>query len=249
MTENTICEVEDWIKEYVKSAHAKGVVVGMSGGKDSLVTAKLCADALGKENVLGIILPNGKMKDIADALEACKLVGIRCYEANISGAVDSILEETKKVLIEEGTTASTVTTTNVPPRVRMTMLYAIASSLNFLVANTSNLSEAMVGYTTKWGDNVGDFSPLGSFTKTEVCEIGIALGLPEHLVNKTPDDGLSGKSDEENLGVTYEEIDRYIRTGESKDSEKILALAKKSFHKRNGVAKFENGKPNFLTKK
>lgn len=249
MIENTINNVENWIKEYVYGANAKGVVVGMSGGKDSLVTAKLCADALGRENVLGVLLPNGEMKDAWAAKEACKVVEIRYHEANISNAVNSILEGTKNVLHQEWTPVSSVTKTNISPRVRMTMLYAIASSLGYLVVNTSNLSEAMVGYTTKWGDNVGDFSPLGSFTKTEVCEIGLALGLPEHLVLKTPDDGLSGKSDEENLGVTYEEIDRFIRTGESKDSEKILELSKKSSHKRDGVAKFENGRKNFLDNK
>lgn len=246
MNKKEIKKIEDWIATYVQSAKAKGVVLGMSGGKDSLVTAKLCIDALGSENVLGVIMPNGKMKDISVAERTCKLLGMRYYVLDIKDAVDSIISRTKKLLKAEKAELTSVTTTNVPPRVRMTMLYAVAGSLNYLVANTSNLAEAMVGYTTKWGDNVGDFAPLANYTKTEVCEIGQLLGLPHELVFKAPDDGLSGKTDEEKLGVTYAEIDNMIRKGKSASAEKVLALSKASKHKRIGVVKFENDRKNFL---
>ena len=129
----------------------------------------------------------------------------------------------------------------------MTVLYALAASLNYLVANTSNLSEISVGYSTKWGDCVGDFAPLANLTKTEVCELGLGLGLPKTLVQKSPCDGLTGKTDEDNLGITYENLDSYIRTGKiNKDTEDILRLHKISAHKRNGIAKFESGYKNFL---
>lgn len=246
MDKSVIDKVEQWVGESVSDAGAEGVVLGMSGGKDSLVTAALCVQALGSDKVLGVIMPNGDMKDITVAIETCKLLGIRYHIANIAKATGGINECVSEILEKEGRPVSGVTTTNIPPRVRMATLYGIGGSLNYLVANTSNLSEAMTGYTTKWGDNVGDFSPLGDFTKTEVCEIGQMLGLPDHLVYKAPDDGLSGVTDEEKLGVSYAEIDKFIRTGESKDREKILALFGRSEHKRRGVPKFRNGYKNFL---
>ena len=140
-----------------------------------------------------------------------------------------------------------MTTFNVPPRLRMVTLYSIAGSLGYLVANTSNLSEGMVGYTTKWGDNVGDFGPLANFTKEEVCEIGILLGLPDRLVNKIPDDGLSGQSDEEKLGFSYAELDNFIRHGKKGEKfDKISHMHKISQHKRIGVVKYENDLKNYF---
>ncbi len=219
----------------------------MSGGKDSLVTAKLCADAIGKENVIGIIMPNGEMKDCSVAKESCDIIGIRYYEVNIGNIYGNVIDSTTPILKKEGKPLSTVTTFNVPPRLRMVTLYSIAGSLGYLVANTSNLSEGMVGYTTKWGDNVGDFGPLANFTKEEVCEIGILLGLPDRLVNKIPDDGLSGQSDEEKLGFSYAELDNFIRHGKKGEKfDKISHMHKISQHKRIGVVKYENDLKNYF---
>ena len=247
MDKREIENIKNYIKDYLKEAHANGVVLGMSGGKDSLVTAKLCADAIGKENVIGIIMPNGEMKDCSVAKESCDIIGIRYYEVNIGNIYGNVIDSTTPILKKEGKPLSTVTTFNVPPRLRMVTLYSIAGSLGYLVANTSNLSEGMVGYTTKWGDNVGDFGPLANFTQEEVCEIGILLGLPDRLVNKTPDDGLSGQSDEEKLGFSYAELDNFIRHGKKGEKfDKISHMHKISQHKRIGVVKYENDLKNYF---
>ena len=173
-----------------------------------------------------------------NAIEDCEVLGIKYKTINIKNCYDSILSEVKSSLNNEE--LSSVTTINTAPRIRMTMLYAVAGTLNYLVANTSNLSEAMVGYTTKWGDNVGDFAPIAKLTKTEVCQIGIMLGLPERLVNKLPSDGLSGKSDEEKLGFSYQEIDDYVRFGKRGENfDKIIQCHNSSMHKRNGISSFD----------
>lgn len=238
----TIKNIESWIKDYViNQAHSNGVIIGMSGGKDSLVTAKLCANVLGKENVLGIIMPNDKMQDLEIAINSCEEIGIKYHIINIKETYDNILNSISPIFTSHDKPISSVTTINLPPRIRTNYLYAIAGSLNYLVANTSNLSEAMVGYTTKWGDNIGDFAPLATFTKTEVCKIGELLNLPTELVYKTPDDGLSGISDEEKLGFSYDELDNYIRLGiKSTNFQKIEKLNKLSNHKRLGVVKFDS---------
>ena len=249
MEDKEIKDIIEWIKNYVESAHAKGVVIGMSGGKDSLIVAKLCTLAIGEKNVFGVIMPNGEMQDYSDAVETCKLLNIPYTTINIENTYSSIIENVKSPLNSKNVTLNSVTTINVTPRVRMTTLYALAGSLNYLVANTSNLSETCVGYSTKWGDNVGDFSPVLNFTKNEVCEIGLKLGLPEKLVNKTPSDGLTGKSDEDNLGISYKNLDEFIRNGtKTSDYEKIILLYKKSSHKRNPMASFKTNKPNHLEK-
>ena len=245
MEQAVIKDLKNWIKEYVNNAYAKGVVLGMSGGKDSLVVAKLCADALGTDKVFGVIMPNGPMIDKNDAIKTCKLLGIKYTTLDISACYNSIIENTKFAL--NSLELSDVTTINTAPRVRMTTLYAIAGTLNYLVANTSNLSEASVGYTTKWGDNIGDFAPLANFTKSEVCEIGLMLGLPNDLVNKIPSDGLSGKSDEDKLGFSYSELDTFIRNG--KKGEKFDIIHKKykaSQHKRDGAVKYPYNKTNYF---
>lgn len=245
MEQNIIIELKEWIKNYVESAHANGVVIGMSGGKDSLVVAKLCVDALGKEKVFGVIMPNGEMLDKSDAERTCELLNINYVNLDISEGYNAILNNVKKALKSQE--LSDVTTINTAPRLRMTTLYAIAGSLNYLVANTSNLSEASVGYTTKWGDNIGDFAPLANFTKTEVCKIGLKLNLPEELVNKIPSDGLSGKSDEDKLGFSYEELDTYIREGKKgQNFDLINKKHKLSEHKRVGAIKFEYKKKNYF---
>ena len=242
--------VQNFIKNYVLTeTKSKGVVLGMSGGKDSLVTAKLCANALGKDKVLGIIMPNGEMKDCEIAIDSCKIIGIRYYIIDINNIYNSFIDSVKDVFEKELEQLSTITTFNIPPRIRMTMLYAIAGSMGYLVANTSNLSEKEVGYTTKWGDNVGDIAPLVNFTKNEVCEIGLMLGLPEKYVNKVPDDGLSGQSDEEKLGFSYSQLDNLIRKGEKGDEQgyqKIMQMHRLSEHKRKGTKPFENDFYNYF---
>ncbi len=249
MNKVTIDEVNgiiEWIKGYFNNnPFFKGVVIGMSGGKDSLVTASLCINALGKDRVFGVIMPNGKMIDKNDARRTCEYLGIRYKEIDISKTYNSIIENVEPIIKETNNNLSTVTTFNTPPRIRMTYLYAIAGSMGYLVANTSNLSEAMVGYTTKWGDNVGDFAPIANYTKNEVCEIGLLLGLPKDLVLKTPSDGLSGKSDEDNMGITYGELEDYIREGKiGANFERIKKLHQNSKHKRDGAIKYDNKKIN-----
>ena len=240
-----ISKITSFIKEYVAGAGAKGAVVGMSGGKDSFVVAKLCSLALGAENVFGVILPNGEMKDLEIAKHECEILGIKSKVVNIEN-----IDREIKALTKEATDSSKlneVSAINIAPRVRMTVLYAVAANLNYLVANTSNLSETMIGYSTKWGDNVGDFAPIADFTKTEVCEIGLALGLPKEYVLKAPTDGLSGKKDEEKIGFSYSVLDEFIRTGKSLQSEeKIKTMNRVTAHKRALPPKCDSEKKNFL---
>ena len=237
----------EFIKSYVKNSHAKGVIIGMSGGKDSFIVAKLCAIAIGKENVFGVIMPNGNMKDINVAKAECDLLEINYAVLNI----ENLYNETEKLSKQAigATELNSVSTTNIAPRIRMTLLYTMGATLGYIVANTSNLSEKMIGYTTKWGDNVGDFAPLASLTKNEVCELGLSLGLPEEFVNKKPDDGLSGKTDEEKIGFSYDELDTFIRTGKKQENfEKIERMHKASAHKRNPISTFEAGRKNYFEK-
>ena len=205
----------EWIRKFFEE-NGKGckAVVGISGGKDSSVTAALCAEALGKDRVIGVLMPCGKQEDIDMAYMLVNHLGIKHYEINIKNAVDGILEEMKELEI------SRQSRTNLPARIRMATVYAVSQSVNGRVANTCNLSEDWVGYSTKYGDAAGDFSPLCNLTVTEVKKIGAVLGLPDALTQKTPIDGLSGKTDEENLGFTYAELDHYIRTGKIEDQEK-----------------------------
>ena len=204
-----------WIRSFFEeNGRNCNAVVGISGGKDSSVTAALCVEALGKERVIGVLMPCGERKDIDMAYLLVRHLGIKHYEINIKAAVDGILGEL------HGFEPSVQSRTNLPARIRMATLYAVSQSMNGRVANTCNLSEDWVGYSTRYGDAAGDFSPLCNLTVTEVKKIGKVLGLPETLTNKVPIDGLSGKTDEENLGFTYDELDRYIRIGEIEDQEK-----------------------------
>ncbi len=203
-----------WIRAFFEeNGRDCSAVVGISGGKDSSVVAALCAEALGCDRVIGVLMPCGEQADIDMAELLVSHLGIRSYKINIGPAVAAL---SKSLPFE----LSRQTVTNIPPRVRMTTLYAVAQSHNGRVANTCNLSEDWVGYSTRYGDSVGDFSPCSHLTVAEVKAIGRVLGLPDVLVDKVPIDGLSGKTDEENLGFTYAELDRYIRTGEIDDGDK-----------------------------
>ena len=210
VTKDCVKWIQDFFEENGKGANA---IVGISGGKDSSVVAALCVEALGKDRVIGVLMPCGKQHDIDMAQLLVNHLGIKSYEINIKDAVDGLKSALPFEISEQ-------TTINIPPRVRMTTLYAVAQSHNGRVANTCNLSEDWVGYATRYGDGAGDFSPLAQLTVTEVKAIGRVLGLPDVLVDKTPIDGLCGKTDEENLGFTYATLDRYIRDGVI-DDEKI----------------------------
>ena len=204
-----------WIRDFFeKNGPGCNAVVGISGGKDSSIAAALCVEALGKDRVIGVLMPQGEQFDIDMSHLLVNHLGIRHFVINVKDAVDGILKNLPADL-----TVTPQTVQNVPPRIRMTTLYAVSQSLNGRVCNTCNLSEDWVGYSTRYGDSVGDFSPLSFLTVTEVKEIGHLLGLPAELVEKTPIDGLCGKTDEDNLGFTYAELDRYIRTGEIENKE------------------------------
>ncbi len=220
-------ECVEWIREFFeKNGKGCNAVVGISGGKDSSVAAALCVEALGKERVIGVLMPKGEQHDIDMAYMLVNHLGIKHYEINVKDAVDGIINNLPSDL---EITAQTLQ--NIPPRIRMSTLYALSQSCNGRVCNTCNLSEDWVGYSTRYGDSVGDFSPMSFLTVTEVKAIGRTLGLPAELVDKTPIDGLCGKTDEENLGFTYAELDVYIRTGEIKDEAKKANIDRR--HKAN----------------
>lgn len=211
--------IRDFFEENGKDCNA---VVGISGGKDSSIAAALCVEALGKDRVIGVLMPQGQQHDIDKAQLLVDHLGIRHYIINIKDAVDAVVAQMDGKL-----ELSAQSLQNLPPRIRMSTLYAVSQSCNGRVCNTCNLSEDWVGYSTRYGDSVGDFSPMSTLTVTEVKQIGHLLNLPAELVEKVPIDGLCGKTDEENLGFTYAELDRYIRTGEIDDLEKKAIIDRK----------------------
>ena len=211
MTAAAVKWIQDWFEENGKGCNA---VIGISGGKDSSVVAGLCVLALGKDRVIGVTMPNGVQPDIEDSIKLINHLGIKRYDINIGTTFTALMEEVEAKL---GHAASDQTRINMAPRIRMTALYAVSQSNNGRVANTCNLSEDWVGYSTRYGDAAGDFSPLGGLTVAEVIAVGKEIGLPVDLVEKTPSDGLCGKTDEDNLGFTYAVLDKYIRTGICED--------------------------------
>ena len=218
-------ECVEWVRDFFENnGRDCNAVVGISGGKDSSVAAVVCVEALGKDRVIGVLMPCGEQHDIDMARLLVNHLGIENYTVNIKDAVDGI---TNSIPFE----LSRQSTINLPARIRMSTLYAVSQSRNGRVVNTCNLSEDWVGYATRYGDAAGDFSPLSHLTVQEVKAVGRYLGLPEILVEKPPIDGLSGKTDEDNLGFTYAELDRYIRTGEIDDPEKKQKIDK--LHKQN----------------
>ncbi len=215
ITAELIIWLRNWFLNNGKDCNA---VIGISGGKDSTIVAALAVAALGKERVIGVMMPNGEQKDINDSIRVCEFLGIRNITINIKDIVDI---ETKRLLVgakalgKPELTEQTII--NLPARIRMTTLYGISQTMNGRVMNTCNLSEDWVGYSTRYGDSAGDVAPLARLTVDEVRQVGLKLGLPYDLVYKTPSDGLCGKTDEDNLGFTYAVLDRYLRTGLCED--------------------------------
>lgn len=225
ITRDIVNEVVKWIQDFFdKNSDNGNAVLGISGGKDSSVAAALCVEALGKDRVIGVLMPNGEQLDIGYAIKLCDTLGIRHTVVNIANAVNAVYDEMK---LNNGFVSAPIfqyevsqqAMINLPARIRMATVYAVSQSNNGRVVNTCNLSEDYIGYSTRYGDAAGDFSPLAHFTVGEVIQIGKILGLPDKFVNKVPSDGLCGKTDEDNLGFTYEVLDKYIRTGVCEDEE------------------------------
>ena len=218
-------DIIGWTKEWFSDKGDNSIaVIGISGGKDSTVSAKLLADALGTDRVLGVLMPNGKQSDIADSYKVCETIGIKYVEINVGKMYDKFYE----TFFNVGLNITEQLKINLAPRIRMTTLYAVAQSQSVpaFVVNTCNLSEDYVGYSTKWGDATGDFGLLRNLTVTEILELGDYMGLPSELVHKTPSDGLCGKTDEDNLGITYAKIDNYITNGVATNEDGVLIRKK-----------------------
>ncbi len=224
VTNDLVKWLNDWFNENGPGCNA---VIGISGGKDSSVTAALCVRALGADRVIGVLMPNGEQYDIDVSEALVRHLGIRSYVVNIKEAYEGVVNAAKAAGVE----LSNQSYINLAPRIRMSTLYAVSQSYNGRVINTCNLSEDWVGYSTRYGDSVGDVCPLGKLTVAEVKEMGTYLGLPDMFVHKVPSDGLCGKTDEDNLGFTYAVLDRYIRTGEIDDPETKALIDRK--HKMN----------------
>ena len=237
-------EVVEWVRDlFEKTATPQTkAVIGISGGKDSSVAAAVCVKALGKDRVIGVLMPQGEQADISYSHLLVNTLGIKSYTINIGETVSAFMDELKKHM-----EPSNQAVVNTPARVRMTTLYAVAACHNGRVVNTCNLSEDWVGYSTKFGDAAGDFSPLSDLTVTEVLQVGEYLGLPNELVHKVPIDGLCGKTDEENLGFTYAMLDKYIRGEDDLSSvpeikEKIDRMHIANLHKLQLMPKYEQKK-------
>jgi NAD+ synthase len=212
--EKTTTDLIQWVQRWFdENGQGCNAVIGISGGKDSSVVAAVCVAALGKERVIGVLMPNGEQSDIDCSMQLVKHLGIPYYVCNIKKSFDGVLEQMQ----ESGIEITKQTRVNLAPRIRMATLYAVSQSKNGRVANTCNLSEDWVGYSTRYGDMAGDFSPLSRLTVQEVKAIGKHLGLPINLVDKVPSDGLTGNTDEDNLGFTYAALDKYIREGVCED--------------------------------
>ena len=239
--------IVEWIRGwFAVNGPQSPAVIGISGGKDSTVVAALCARALGPERVIGVMMPDGVQPDIDDSRNVIKALGIRGYTVNIHAATSGVLNSLGEApeTQERPVTISAQTRNNLPPRIRMSTLYALSQSLNGRVAHTCNLSETMIGWETKWGDAVGDFSPLAGLTASEVVAIGLTMPeIPVQLVVKAPSDGLCGRTDEDAFGFRYAELDNYLRTGsaEPEVKAKIDAKIKGSAFKRKPIAGYDPG--------
>lgn len=221
-------DVVEWIRDtFEKNGKYCNAIIGISGGIDSSTVADLCVEALGKDRVFGVLMPNGVQKDIDFAIKLVSHLDIKYTEVNIEQAYNGIICNIEDYYDPNfdgyyPIDISEQTKINLPARLRMATLYAVSQSMNGRVMNTCNLSEDYIGYSTRYGDAAGDFSPLAMLTKTEVIAIAEACGLPDELAHKTPTDGLCGKTDEDSFGFTYAVLDKYIRTGICND-EKVKA--------------------------
>lgn len=241
---HTLENLIQWMQDRGKAIGSSNVVLGISGGKDSSVVAALCVKAYGKDHVYGVIMPDGKQDDLDYATGIGDFLGISYDIINISQITDAFWEEIGSISSLTG--ISKQSKLNLPPRVRMTLLYAIAQSKDAIVINTSNLSEDWVGYATIYGDTTGAFSPLATFTTDEVIALGRELGLPEKFIKKPPSDGLTGKTDEDVLGFSYEILNYYIRTGRIEDpnlKQEIDRLHRNSRFKFQTIPMFDSGFP------
>ena len=242
--QNRIDNLVKWIRTQVPEGGK--AVLGISGGKDSTIAAALCVKALGKENVIGVMMPDGIQADIDDSFRVCSILGIDYHIVNIGNVCYALTQEIDTNFLNRWKFKSahdnSMIKTNLPARIRMTTLYAVAAMYeNSRVVNTCNYSEDYVGYSTKYGDAAGDFSPLGYMTVREVLAIGDSLGLPHSLVHKAPSDGMCGKTDEDNLGFTYEELDAFLRDFKRPTPEKyerIMMLHNSTRHKYNPIPTF-----------
>ena len=239
-----------WIREYIQNTNAKGVVIGNSGGKDSATVLAMSTRAVGKENVVAVYMPCSSNKsDFEDAKLVAETFGVRFLNIDLNNCYKQleteIASELQKIQIKE---LSKETKINIKPRLRMATLYGIAQAMDYLVIGTGNLSEAMVGYTTKWGDNSSDFNPIGNFTVEEVLEIGKYLGVPDKILKKAPNDGLGGQTDEEKMGIRYSQISEMIETGETDENAKkeIIKRFQNSRHKREPIPVYVFERKNFL---
>lgn len=251
LLEKYLKEDLNWIKDYVSRTHAKGVVVGNSGGKDSAVVIAMMVNALGKENVLAVSMPcNSIDADFEDAKLVADTFGVKMIKVDLSDSYN-ILENEINNVIEENLNIELISESkvNIKPRMRMLTLYSIAQSMGYLVAGTGNLCEQMVGYTTKWGDNASDFNPIACFTVNEILEIGRILNVPEKILRKAPSDGLGVKTDEEKMGIKYFEIAEMIEKGDTENEEskkEIIRRFKAAAHKRCLVPVFKIDRKNYL---
>lgn len=236
----------EWIQDYVQKAGAKGIVIGNSGGKDSATVLAMAVKAIGKENVVAVSMPCfSKPCDLEDARLVAETFGVRFLEVDLSHCYQEMENQIEKSLAKKLSKEATI---NVKPRLRMATLYGIAQTLGYLVIGTGNLCETMVGYTTKWGDNSSDFNPIGNFTVEEVLKIGDILGVPEKILKKAPSDGLGELTDEEKMGITYQQIAEMIELGNTEEvaKQKIIQKHQNSKHKRKMVPVYYFARRNFL---
>ena len=229
-------QIIKWLEEYRDNTQCRGVVLGVSGGKDSTTVAMLAKKVWG-DNVVGIMMPDGGQVDLDDSVAICSSLNLRHALVNIGGAVTQILHSINASVPFVDVNQKAIT--NIPPRVRMTTLYAIAQTLGYRVIGTGNASEAYIGWTTKWGDSAYDLNPIAGLTCGEVVEVGLDLakdfGLDAKYIVKKPSDGLTGMSDEDNFGFTYSELDGFINGVLPESAEvgkKIIAMHTATEHKR-----------------
>lgn len=242
-------EIVTWLRNWFdKNGKDCNAVIGISGGKDSSVVAALCVKALGKDRVIGVLMPDGTQDDIEYSYKLIEHLGIQSIKININSTKKALIEQLHNAFISMTTQAKE----NLPPRLRMSTLYAISQSLNGRVLNTCNLSETLLGWETRWGDAVGDVAPLADLTVQEVKQLGYELGLPKELIEKTPSDGLCGSSDEEKMGISYKVLDEFIRHGTIEDMEmaqRIDKRVKDNLFKHSPIPYFPSMKNNYIANK